>query len=182
MLLRGAAVGIGVAAAVFALSYANGGFAPTTRSYAGIAAWWLLGVGAAIGLASARTNVSRFALPRSGCFAGFAVWVLISVSWAADAERAFAQFNQVSLYVAVFVIAIVLARLIPASWVVGGAALALSAVALVALVSRSFPSTFGSRRAGRSCRRWAIASVSRSATGTGSGSRSRSPIRCCWRS
>ncbi len=140
---RAAAVGIGVAAAVFALSYADGGFAPTTRSYAGIAAWWLLGAGAAIGIASARTGINRLAVVALGLLAAFAIWILISVSWAADAERAFAQFNQVSLYVAVLAIAIVLARLVPASWVVGGVAVALSAIAIVALVSRCFPSTFG---------------------------------------
>jgi len=143
VLLREAAVGIGVAAAVFALSYANGGFDPTTRSYAGIAGWWLLGVGAAFGLASARAGVNRLALVAVGLLGAFAVWILISISWAPDAERAFAQFNQVSLYVAVLAIAIVLARLVPASWVVGGVALALSAIATVALVSRFFPSTFG---------------------------------------
>jgi hypothetical protein len=140
---RAATVGIGVAAAVFALSYADGGFAPTTRSYAGISAWWLLGAGAAIGIASARAGVNRLALAALGLLAAFAVWILISVNWATDAERAFAQFNQVSLYVAVLAIAIVLARLVPASWVVGGVGLALSAIATVALVSRCFPSTFG---------------------------------------
>jgi O-antigen ligase len=54
-----------------------------------------------------------------------------------------AQFNQVSLYVAVLAIAVVLARLVPAYVLVGGVALALSAIAGVALVSRFFPSTFG---------------------------------------
>jgi hypothetical protein len=141
--MRGIAVGIGVAAAVFALSYADGGFAPTTRSYAGIAAWWLLGVGAAIGIASARAGINRLAVAALGLLAAFAIWILISVNWATDAERAFAQFNQVSLYVAVLAIAIVLARLVPASWVIGGVALAVSAVAVVSLVSRFFPSTFG---------------------------------------
>ena len=140
---RDAAVGIGVAAAIFALSYADGGFAPTTRSYAGIAAWWLLGAGAAVGIAGARAGIDRFALAAVGLLAAFAVWILISVNWATDAARAFAQFNQVSLYVAVLAIAIVLARLVPASWVVGGVALALSSIATVALVSRCFPSTFG---------------------------------------
>jgi hypothetical protein len=132
-----------VAAAVFLLSYANGGFFPTTRSYAGIAGWWLLGVGAAVGIASARAGVGRLALITVGLLAAFAVWILISISWASDAERAFAQFNQVSLYVAVLAIAIVLARLVPASWVVGGVALALAAVATVALISRCYPSVFG---------------------------------------
>jgi O-antigen ligase len=119
VLLRNAAAGIAVAAAVFALSYANGGFAPTTRSYAGIAAWWLLGAGAAIGVAAALAGIDRVALAAVGLFAAFAIWVLISINWASDAERAFAQFNQVALYVAVL------------------------AIAGVALVSRCFPSTFG---------------------------------------
>jgi hypothetical protein len=100
-------------------------------------------VGAAFGIASARAGVDRFALAALGLFAAFAVWVLISIRWAADAERAFAQFNQVALYVAVLAIAILLARLVPASVLVGGVALALAAVAVVAFVSRCFPSTFG---------------------------------------
>src|SRR5215471_19065057 len=142
-LLRNVAVGIGIAAAIFTLSYADGGFAPTTRSYAGIAAWWLLGVGAAVGIASARAGINRLAVVALGLLAAFAVWILISVNWATDAERAFAQFNQVSLYVAVLAIAIVLARLVPAPWVVGGVALAVAALATGAFVSRCFPSTFG---------------------------------------
>jgi O-Antigen ligase len=142
-IVRDAAVGVAIAGAVFALLYADGGFAPTTRSYAGLTAWWLLGAGAAVGIASARAGIDRLALAALGLLAAFAVWVLISVNWAADAERAFAQFNQVSLYVAVLAISIVLARLVPASWVVGGVALALSSIAGVALVSRCFPSTFG---------------------------------------
>jgi hypothetical protein len=142
-LLRDAAVGIAVAATVFALLYANGGFTPTTRAYAGIAAWWLLGVGAAFGIASARSGVDRLALVAVGLLAAFDIWILISIRWAADAERAFEQFNQVALYVAVLAIAVVLGRLVPAPVLVGAVALALSVVAGVALVSRCFPSTFG---------------------------------------
>jgi hypothetical protein len=141
--LRNIGVGTGIAAAVFALSYANGGFDPTSRAYAGIAGWWLLGAGAAIGIASARAGVGRLALGAVGLLAAFALWTLISTNWASDAERAFAQFNQVSLYVAVLAIAIVLARLVPSSILVGGVALALASIAGVALVSRVFPSTFG---------------------------------------
>ena len=184
MLVRDAAVGIGDRRAPSSRSRTpDGGFAPTTRSYAGIAAWWLLGAGAAIGIASARAGINRLALAAVGLLAAFAVWILISVNWATDAERAFEQFNQVSLYVAVLAIAIVLARLVPASWVVGGVALALSAIAAVALVSRCFPSTFGVQPGLRDpAAAGAAGSASRSATGTGSGSRSRSPTRCCSRS
>ena len=143
LLLRNTAAGLGIAAAVFALSYANGGFGSTTRSYAAIAAWWLLGAGAAVGIASARAGIDRLALAALGLLSAFAIWILISISWASDAEGAFAQFNQVSLYVAVLAIAVVLARLVPAYVLVGGVALAISAIAGVALVSRFFPSTFG---------------------------------------
>jgi O-Antigen ligase len=143
LLLRDAAVGTGVAAAVFALSYANGGFGPTTRAYAGIAGWWLLGAGAAIGVAPARARVGRLGLAAVGLLAAFAVWALISTAWASDAERAFAQFNQISLYVVTLAIAIVLARLVTATVLVRGVAFALFAIAGVALVSRCFPSTFG---------------------------------------
>jgi O-antigen ligase len=150
LLLRDTAAGIGIAAAVFALSYANGGFDPTTRAYAGIAAWWLLGAGAAIGIASARAGIDRMAIGAIGLLALFAIWILISVNWASDAGRAFDQFDQVSLYVAVLAIAIVLGRLVPANVLVGGVALALSVVAGVALVSRFFPSTFGFQQAASS--------------------------------
>jgi O-Antigen ligase len=146
LLLRNTAAGLGIAAAVFALSYANGGFVSTTRSYAAIAAWWVLGAGAAVGIASARAGIDRLAIAALGLLSAFAIWILISTSWAADAEGAFAQFNQVSLYVAVLAIAVALARLVPAYVLVGGVALALSAVAGVALVSRFFPSTFGAQQ------------------------------------
>ncbi len=140
---RNLAAGIGVAAAVFVLSYANGGFDSTTQAYAGIAAWWLLGLGAATGVASARLGADRLTLWAVGLLASYAVWVLISMRWAADAGRAFAQFDQVALYVAVLALAVALARLVPAAVIVGGTALGLTGVACVALVSRLFPSSFG---------------------------------------
>jgi hypothetical protein len=143
VLARNAVLGLAVAVCVFSLSYANGGFDTTTKAYAGVSAWWLLGVGAAIGLAGARTRVDRIALGALGLLAAFGFWTLISMSWASDGGRAFAQFDLVSFYVAVLALAIVMARLVPASVIVGGVALAISAIACVALVSRFFPSTFG---------------------------------------
>jgi O-Antigen ligase/Tetratricopeptide repeat len=143
VLARNALMALGVAVSVFALSYANGGFDTTTRAYAGISAWWLLGTGAAIGIAAARARIDRFALAAVGLLAAFALWTLISMAWASDKGRAFAQFDQVSLYVAVLAIAIVMARLVPSSYIIGGVALAISAIGGVALVDRFFPSTFG---------------------------------------
>jgi hypothetical protein len=134
---------LAVAGCVFALSYANGGFDTTTKAYGGISAWWLLGVAAAIGVAQARARVNRLALVALGLLAAFALWTLLSMSWTSDGGRAFAQFDQVSLYVAVLALAIALGRLVPSSVIISGVALALSAIACVALASRFFPSTFG---------------------------------------
>ena len=142
MLARNGVAAIAVAISVFLLSYTNGGFDVTTRAYAAIAAWWLIGAGAALTLGSARTLTSRLALAAPALLSLYTLWILLSLSWAPDDERAFQQFNQVSLYVAILVLSIVLARIVPASWLVGGIALALSAIAIVALVSRVFPSSF----------------------------------------
>jgi O-Antigen ligase len=142
-LARNAILGLALAGCVFAVSYANGGFDTTTKAYAGISAWWLLGTGAAMGIAAARARVDRVALAALGLLAVFALWTLISMSWASDRGRAFAQFDQVSLYVAVLAVAILVARLVPASVIVSGVALGISAIGGVALVSRFFPSTFG---------------------------------------
>ena len=143
VLARNASLGLAVAGCVFALSYANGGFDTTTKAYAGISVWWLLGTTAAIGVARARARVDRLALVALGLLATFALWTLVSMSWASDGGRAFAQFDQVSLYVAVLALAIALGRLVPSSVIISGIALALSAIAGVALASRFFPSTFG---------------------------------------
>jgi len=140
---RSIAVGFGVATAVFALSYANGGFDGTTQAYAGIVAWWILGLGAATGLASARFGLDRLTIAAVGLLATFAVWTVLSMRWASDDGRAFAQFDQVSLYVAVLALAVALARIVPARILAGGAALGLTGIACVALVSRLFPSSFG---------------------------------------
>jgi O-Antigen ligase len=143
VLARNTVLGLAVAGCVFAVSYANGGFDTTTKAYAGISSWWLLGTGAAIGIAAARTRVDRLSLAALGLLAAFALWTLISMGWASDGGRAFAQFDQVSFYVAVLALAIVVARLVPASTIVSGVALAISAIGCVALASRFFPSTFG---------------------------------------
>lgn len=141
-LMRNVVAALAVSLSVFLLSYTNGGFDTTTRAYAAIAAWWLIGAGAALTLWTARSQISRLALAAPVLLAFYTLWILLSMSWAPDGERAFQQFNQVSLYVAVLVLAIALARLVPASWLVGGIALALSGIAVVAFFSRVFPSMF----------------------------------------
>lgn len=142
VLVRNSVAATAVAVSVFLLSYTNGGFDVTTRAYTAIAAWWLLGAGAALTLGNARALTSRLALAAPALLSLYTLWILLSLSWAPDDERAFQQFNQVSLYVAILILAIVLGRVVPASWLVGGIALALSGIAVVALVSRVFPSSF----------------------------------------
>ncbi|HEY2353722.1 MAG TPA: O-antigen ligase family protein [Gaiellaceae bacterium] len=140
---RNIAAGLAVALAVFALSYANGGFDATTQAYAGIVAWWALGLGAAIGVVSGRFGADRLTVAALGLMTCFAIWTLISMHWASDDGRAYADFNKLSLYVAVLSIAVALVRIVPVGVIAGGAALGLTGIACVSLVSRVFPSSFG---------------------------------------
>jgi hypothetical protein len=141
-LVRDAVVLVAVAVAVFFLAYANGGFATTTRAYAAIAVWWVLAVGAAAGRGRPRSRLSRLAIAAPALLALFALWVVISSSWASDVSRAFAQFDQVALYVGVLVLGIAAARRVSSAILVGGVALGLTALATVSLVSRAFPGSF----------------------------------------
>jgi hypothetical protein len=99
----------------------------------------------------------------------------MSVFWAVDAGGAYLEFARVSIYVGVFVLVVIGSNRGNVGRWADGMALGLTAVTVVALISRFFPGSFP-QRGFRSCsprvrRAWR----SRWATGTGSRSSSRSP-------
>src|SRR5439155_4791696 len=72
-------------------------------------------------------------------------WNLASAAWSSSAEDAFAEFDRTALYLGIYVLTVVAAdRRRLARWV-DGLALAITAIALVALVSRLFPGSFPNR-------------------------------------
>jgi O-antigen ligase len=89
-----------------------------------------------------RARVPRAAWIVFGLLAAFAVWTFASTWWAESAENAFIEFNRITMYLAIFLIGVFAgARANLRRWVEGLAA-GIVVIALVALVSRCFPSTF----------------------------------------
>src|SRR3954470_23259302 len=67
------------------LSFSNGGYDAVVRDQVGIAVWWLVLLGAAIGILSLRFSaVAWIAL---ALLVDFAVWTALSGLWSESAER-----------------------------------------------------------------------------------------------
>ena len=131
-----------LAAGVFWLAYDEGTYGLTSRNSVAVVVLW------AIVLASAARFWPASRIPRSALVSGsllgaFALWTGLSVLWAASPEKAFNEFDRVFLFLAVFTLAVVAAPRGSARRWLAGLALGLTAVAVIALVSRLFPHSFG---------------------------------------
>jgi hypothetical protein len=133
-----------VAGAVFWIAYDDGSYALPSRAALAIVVLWAVIVGVALQLLGP-TPLPASTLVVGGLMLALACWTLASVLWAPSAEDAFNELNRVALYVAVFVFTVLAAsRRTVGRWA-DGLAVAISAVAFVALVSRLFPETFPDR-------------------------------------
>ena len=83
------------------------------------------------------------ALVSGSLLGAFAIWTGLSALWAASPEKAFNEFDRVFLFLAVFALAVVAAPRGSARRWLAGLALGLTAVGVIALVSRLFPHSFG---------------------------------------
>ncbi len=127
-----------VAGSVFLVAYDNGGYGLPTRSIAGIALWWAIILGVGLGLLPF-ARVPRAALVTGALLAGLAAWTLASTVWAPSAEAAFNEFNRVSLYLAVFTLAVLAGTRANAARWADGLGLGIVVTGLVSLATRLFP-------------------------------------------
>jgi O-antigen ligase len=131
------ALTLAVAGLTFLLGFNDGTYQLTDRSAVAIAAWWAIAIGIALAVWP-RSRPPLAALVAAGALAAFAVLTLLSVSWAASDEKAFAEFTRVLLYLGVLVlVALAVTRRTSAS-VADGIAAGIVAVVLIALASRLF--------------------------------------------
>jgi tetratricopeptide (TPR) repeat protein len=129
------------AAAIFLVAYDGGSYGIIERTTIAVAVWWLVLLAVALGLAPIE-RVPRAAAAVGLLLAGFAAWTGASLAWAVSAERAFAELSRVTLYVGVFALVALLATRARATAWTAGLATGMSAVALLALASRLWPSAF----------------------------------------
>jgi hypothetical protein len=127
-----------VAASTFWIAFHGGSYGVQPRAALAIAVWW------AIALMIGARVVDLDRIPRLATvtfigLAGLAVWTAISLAWATDDGTAFLEFDRVLLYLGVVVLTALVG--VPEKlprWA-DGFAIAITAIAALALVSRLFP-------------------------------------------
>jgi hypothetical protein len=130
-------------AALFWVAYDDGSYGLASRTTLGIVVWWILILGIALRLLELPS--SRWSLLPVALLGAFAAWTLISVTWSSNDEATFDEFNRVTLYLGILILAS-LVRSPPArERFVDGLTLAVTGIALVALTSRLFPGALPER-------------------------------------
>lgn len=119
------------------LGLENGGYDPIPRDQIGVAVWWALLLGAAVGAlpVPGRTRASLAAL---GLLAGFALWTALSLGWTESAERTAAELARVATHLGVLALGVCLVtrRRAGARQVLHGVAFGLALVAALGVLSR----------------------------------------------
>lgn len=120
------------------LSLKGGAYDPIVRGEVGIAVWWMVLLGTAVGaLPSAR--VSRAGWVALALLVGFAVWNALAIGWSESSERSVAELGRVAAYIGVFALALSAQGsdgLRRAVYAVGAA---IAVVGVLALLSRLAP-------------------------------------------
>jgi O-antigen ligase len=123
---------------VLYLALKDGGYDAAIRGEVGIAVWWIVLVGAAVGaLPTARIN--RVGWVGLGLLAGFALWTGLGIGWSESAERSVAELGRVAALLGVFALALSVQGRGAARRTAAAVAAATGVVAVLALVSRMEP-------------------------------------------
>jgi hypothetical protein len=128
-------------ALVVYLALKGGGYDPIIRSEVGIAVWWIVLLGALVGILPA-VRIGAAAWVGLGLLAAFAVWTALGIGWSESAERSVAELGRVAMYLGVFVLALGARRPDTARHALNALAVALAFVTGLALLSRIHPAWF----------------------------------------
>jgi hypothetical protein len=122
------------------LALRDGGYDTVVRSEVGVAIWWIVLLGALLGLLPAR--IGRAGGVAIALLAGFAVWTGLAIGWSEDTESSVIELGRLAAYVGVLVLAISLQGRAAARHTINGLACAIGLVTVLAVVSRLHPQAF----------------------------------------
>ena len=142
--IAGGLLTCGVAATLIWLAWDNGAYGATARYAVTITIWWVLGLGALLGLFP-RTRLGTSALVALGLAAAYCLWTLASLLWASSAERVMVEFNRDAMYLGVLALVLSAVRARELPQLADGLALGIAVVAVIALASRLYPGPFPTR-------------------------------------
>ena len=131
---------LGFALVVY-LALSGGGYDPIVRNQLGIAVWWGVLLGLAVGaLPLGRLRYGSWAA--LGLLAAYVAWVALSLAWSDVAESTVEDLGRVVTYLGVFALALSIRGSKGARLMVGALGAAIAVVAVVALLSRLHPAWF----------------------------------------
>jgi hypothetical protein len=128
-------------APVLYLALRGGGYDTVVYSETGLAAWWIVLLGALAGVLPL-SRLGRVAWVTGGLLAAFAFWTGLASGWSSSAEQTIAQLGRVATYLGFFVLALCVVRRDTIRTLVTGMAAAFGVVGLLAVLSRLYPGAF----------------------------------------
>jgi O-Antigen ligase len=128
-------------ALVLYLALKGGGYDAIVRSEVGIAVWWLVLLGAVVGILPV-AGIRTAGWVALGLLAAFAGWTALGITWSESAERSVGELARVLTYLGVLAFALLVQGRDGLRRTVNALALAIGLVALLALLSRLHPAWF----------------------------------------
>jgi O-Antigen ligase len=123
------------------LGLKGGGYDAIVRDEVGVAIWWIVVVGAAVGLLPT-AQLQRNGWLGLGLLAAFTFWTGIGIAWSADAEASVTEFARVATYLGVFVLVLMARQPGDMRRLVNGLGAGMAVIGVLALLSRLHPSWF----------------------------------------
>jgi cytochrome c-type biogenesis protein CcmH/NrfG len=135
-------------ALVFYLALRGGGYDRVVLGEFGIAVWWLVLLGAVVGILPA-ARISRAGWVVLGLLSAFGVWTALGITWSESAERSAAEAARVAAYLGVFALALAAQGRDGLRRTANAVAAAIALVGVLALLSRLHPAWFPANDAAR---------------------------------
>lgn len=123
------------------LALEGGGYDEVVRSQVGMAVWWIVLLGAAVGLLPA-ARLPWSARIGGGLMLAFACWTALGISWSESSERSFIEVARVLTYLGVFALALLMQSRDSLRRAVAGVGAAIALIGVLALLSRLHPAWF----------------------------------------
>ena len=126
---------------VLYLALKGGGYDEIVYGQVGIAVWWIVLLGALVGVLPV-ARVGRAGWLGLGLLVMLAAWTALGIGWSESAERSFVEVGRVAMYAGVFALALTAQGRDGVMRTVNAVATAIGVVAALALLSRFHPELF----------------------------------------
>jgi hypothetical protein len=133
---------------VLYLALNGGGYDTVLRSEVGVAVWWILLLGALVGVLP-RARITTAGWAALGLLGAFAVWTGLAIGWSDSAERSVVELARVATYVGVVGLALAAQGRDGLRRTAGAVGAAIAVVGVLALLSRLHPSWFPANETAR---------------------------------